>query len=116
MVPVQGARRARVAGRRDGAVTMLDTRHCRADNAPMKETSEISPAEWTQLACFNDHWRVILEDDQPVLVWSLAKGGYLEVLKRRAPLFRLSAKGRETLKWQSWGGVLAKPEPGTAVH
>ncbi len=82
----------------------------------MKETSGISPAEWTQLARFDDRWRVVLEDDQPVLVWNLVKGGYLEVLKRRAPLYRLSAKGRETLKWQSWGGVSAKPEPGTAVH
>ncbi len=94
----------------------LDIRCTRADNAPMRKTAEISPAEWTQLARFDDHWRVILEDDQPVLVWNLAKGGYLEVLKRRVPLYRLSAKGREILKWQSWGGVLAKPEPGTAVH
>ncbi len=85
-------------------------------DAFMTETSEISPAEWTQLARFGDHWRVVLEDDQPVLVWNLAKGGYLEVLKRRVPLYRVSAKGRETLKWQSWGGVSAKPEPGTAVH
>ncbi len=79
----------------------------------MREASEISPAEWTQLARFDDHWRVVLEDDQPVLVWNLAKGGYLEVLKRRVPLYRLSPTGRETLKWRSSVGVLAKPEPGT---
>ncbi len=85
-------------------------------DAFMRETSGITPAEWAQLARFDDHWRVVLGDDQPVLVWNLAKGGYLEVLKRRVPLYRLSAKGRETLKWQSWGGVSAKPEPGTAAN
>ncbi len=57
----------------------------------MSETTNISPTEWSQLARFDDHWRVVLEGDQPVLVWNLAKSGYLEVLKRRVPLYRLSA-------------------------
>lgn len=82
----------------------------------MRDTSDISSAEWTQLARFDDLWRVILEDDRPVDVWNLAKGDYLEALKRQVPLYRLSAKGRETLKWMSWGGVSARPEPGTSAH
>ncbi len=82
----------------------------------MSETTEISHAEWSQLARFDGHWRVVLEGDQPVLVWNLAKGGYLEVLKRRVPLYRLSTKGYETLKWQSCSSVPAKPEPGTTAH
>ena len=36
--------------------------------------------------------------------------------RSREPLYRLSAKGRETLKWRSSGGVSAKPEPGTAAN
>ena len=34
---------------------------------------------------------VILADDNAMLVRSLAKRGYLDVLKRRVPLYRVSA-------------------------
>ncbi len=54
-------------------------------------------AELEQLARFDEHWRVILGEDDPVLVWGLAKSGYLDVLKRRVALYRLSPLGRERL-------------------
>ena len=52
-------------------------------------------AEIEQLARFDEHWRLILAGDDPMLVRSLAKRGYLDVLKRRVPLYRLSDLGRE---------------------
>ncbi len=59
----------------------------------MRET--LSAAETVELARFDEHWRVILAGDDAMLVRSLAKRGYCDVLKRRVPLYRLSDLGRE---------------------
>ena len=60
--------------------------------------SEILTAvEIEQLARFDEHWRVTLAGDNRLLVLDLAKRGYLEVLKRRVPLYRLSDLGREAI-------------------
>ena len=62
----------------------------------MHET--LTDAEIKQLARFDEHWRVILGADDPILVRSLAKRGYLEVMKRRRPLYWLSDLGRKALQ------------------
>ncbi len=62
----------------------------------MRET--LTAAEIGQLARFDDHWRVILATDDPLLVQGLAKRGYLDVLKRRVPLYRLGAGARKVLR------------------
>ena len=54
--------------------------------------------EIAQLARFDEHWRVILAGDNRLLAGGLAQRGYLDVLKRRAPLYRLSDLGREALQ------------------
>ena len=54
--------------------------------------------EIEQLARFDEHWRVILAGDNRLLAGALAQRGYLEVLKRRVPLYRLSNLGREALR------------------
>ena len=60
--------------------------------------SEILTAlEIEQLARFDEHWRVILADDDAMLVRSLAKRGYFDVLRRRVPLYRPSDLGREAI-------------------
>ena len=59
--------------------------------------SDLSVPELEQLARFDEHWRVVLADDDPILVWELRKHGYLEALKRQPPLYRLSEKGGEAL-------------------
>ncbi len=60
--------------------------------------SEILTAlEIEQLARFDGHWRVCLAGDNRLLARSLAKRGYLEVLKRRQPLYWLSDLGREAI-------------------
>ena len=59
----------------------------------MHET--LTAAEIEDLARFDEHWRVILAGDDAMLVRSLAKRGYLDVLKRRVPLYRLNDLGRE---------------------
>ena len=60
--------------------------------------SEILTAlEIEQLARFDEHWRVTLAGDNRLLVSSLAQRGYLDVLKRRVPLYRLSDLGREQI-------------------
>ena len=48
----------------------------------------------------NHHVRLggILATDNAMLVRSMAKRGYLDVLKRRVPLFRLNDLGREALQ------------------
>jgi hypothetical protein len=51
-----------------------------------------------QLARFDEHWRVILGGDSGLLAQALANRGYLDVLKRRVPLYRLSDLGREALQ------------------
>ena len=62
----------------------------------MHET--LTAAEIEEIARFDEHWRVTLADDNAMLVWSLAKRGYFDVLKRRVPLYRLSDLGREALR------------------
>jgi len=64
----------------------------------MSETPFLTALEIAQLARFDEHWRVILAGDNVLLARSLAKRGYLDVLKRRVPLYRLSDLGRETLQ------------------
>ncbi len=60
--------------------------------------SEILTAlEIEQLARFDEHWRVLLAGDNRLLAQALAKRGYLDVLKRRVPLYRLSDQGREAI-------------------
>ena len=58
----------------------------------------LTAVEIEQLARFDEHWRVILAADDAMLVRSLAMRGYLEVLKRRVPLFRVSDLGRGALR------------------
>ncbi len=45
----------------------------------------LTALEIEQLARFDEHWRVILAGDNFMLVRSLAKRGYLDVLRRRVP-------------------------------
>jgi hypothetical protein len=60
--------------------------------------SEILAAlEIEQLARFDEHWRVILAGDNSLLAGSLAQRGYLDVLKRRVPLYRLTDLGRQAI-------------------
>ncbi len=60
--------------------------------------SEILTAlEIEQLERFDKHWRVTLAGDNRLLAQALAKRGYLDVLKRRVPLYRLSDLGREAI-------------------
>jgi len=58
----------------------------------------LTPVEIEELARFDEHWRVILAGDNAILVWSLAKRGYLDVLKRRVSLYRLNDRSREVLR------------------
>ena len=62
-------------------------------NGPIMEESRepLIAVEIEQLARFDEHWRVCLAGDNRLLVVALAKRGYLEVLKRRVPLYRVSA-------------------------
>ena len=53
--------------------------------------------EITQLARFDEHWRVILAGDNSMLAGNLAKRGYLDVLRRRVPLYRLTDLGRQAI-------------------
>ena len=56
------------------------------------------------LSRFGEHWRIILSEDNTMMGWSLAKRGYLDVLKRRVPLYRLNALGRAGLRISPQGG------------
>ncbi len=58
----------------------------------------LTAVEIEELARFDEHWRVILADDDGMLVRCLAKRGYLDVLKRRVPLYRLNDLGHEGLR------------------
>ncbi len=60
-------------------------------------SESLTALEIAQLARFDEHWRVILAGDNVLLARSLAKRGYLDVLKRRVPLYRLSDLGREAM-------------------
>jgi len=57
----------------------------------------VTAVEIEQLARFDEHWRVLLAGDNRLLAQALAKRGFLDVLKRRVPLYRLSDLGREAL-------------------
>ncbi len=57
----------------------------------------MTAAETEELGRFDEHWRVILADDNAMLVRSLAKRGYLDVLRRRVPLYRLNDLGRQAI-------------------
>ncbi len=58
----------------------------------------LTAVDLNQLARFDEHWRVILAIDNRLLALDLAKRGYLDMLKRRVPLYRLSDLGREALR------------------
>ena len=60
-------------------------------------SESLTALEIAQLVRFDEHWRVILAGDNVLLARSLAKRGYLDVLKRRVPLYRLNDLGREVL-------------------
>ncbi len=64
----------------------------------MSETPFLLAEEIAQLARFDEHWRVILAGDNRLLAGALAQRGYLDVLKRRVPLYRLNDLGREALQ------------------
>ncbi len=64
----------------------------------MSEIPILRAEEIEQLARFDEHWRVILAGDNRLLALDLAKRGYLDMLKRRVPLYRLSDLGREALR------------------
>ncbi len=61
----------------------------------MSET--LTALEIAQLARFDEHWRVIRAGDNRMLAVALASRGYLDVLRRRVPLYRLSDLGRDAL-------------------
>jgi hypothetical protein len=64
----------------------------------LREMARLTAAALAELAHFGEHWRVILSEDNSMLVRSLSKRGYHDVLKRRVPLYRLSALGRDGLR------------------
>ena len=64
----------------------------------MSETPSLLAEEIAQLARFDEHWRVLLAGDNRLLAQALAQRGYLDVLKRRVPLYRLNDLGREALQ------------------
>jgi hypothetical protein len=64
----------------------------------MSEIPFLLAEEIAQLARFDEHWRVLLAGDNRLLAQALAKRGYLDVLKRRVPLYRLSDLGRNALQ------------------
>ncbi len=57
----------------------------------------LTALEIKQLARFDEHWRVLLAGDNRLLAQALAKRGYLDVLKRRVPLYRLNDLGRQAI-------------------
>ena len=62
-----------------------------------RRDASVTAVEIEQLARFDEHWRVLLAGDNRLLAQALAKRGFLDVLKRRVPLYRLSDLGREAL-------------------
>ncbi len=58
----------------------------------------LTAVEIEQLASFDEHWRVIQAGDNVLLARALAQRGYLDVLKRRVPLYRLNDRGREAVR------------------
>lgn len=59
--------------------------------------TDLTAPQLQQLARFDTYWRVVLAGDDGLLVRQLRELGYLDILKRRTPLRRLSEKGREAL-------------------
>jgi hypothetical protein len=68
----------------------------------MNATKGLTQAELSQLARFDDHWRMVQEGDDPLLVWELRKRGYLDAIKQQPPLYRLSEEGRAALLVLRW--------------
>lgn len=73
--------------------------HCSAPSADFDAVNlfDITVRELEQLARFDEHWRIVLEGDDPLVVWELCKRGYLDILRRRVPHLKLSQKGEEAL-------------------
>ncbi len=63
----------------------------------MSEIPILTALEIEQLARFDEHWRVVLAGDNRLLAQALATRGYLDVLKRRVPLYRLTDLGRQAI-------------------
>jgi hypothetical protein len=57
----------------------------------------LTALEIEQLARFDEHWRVTLAGDNRLLAQALAQRGYLDVLQRIVPLYRLSDLGRQAI-------------------
>jgi hypothetical protein len=79
---------------------------------PSIPVADLTVPELEQLARFDQHWRVVLEGDDPLVVWELRKGGYLDLLKRRVPLFRLSDQQQAPLRWGPSSAWLTQVEVG----
>jgi len=60
----------------------------------MIDDRPLTEADLATLRRWDERWRVVLGDDDASAVWSLHKAGYLDRLKRRTSLFRLSEKGK----------------------
>jgi hypothetical protein len=80
----------------------------------MSET--LTVVEIEQLARFDEHWRVCLAGNNRLLAMALAKRGYLDVLKRWMPLYRLNDLGREALSDRAAAGLLAAEERAQIVE
>ena len=67
--------------------------------------SILRAVDLNQLARFDGHWRVILAGDNRLLALDLANRGYLDMLKRRVPLYRLPPVRPRRLRRRSrrWG-------------
>lgn len=63
----------------------------------MLDDPSLSEVDLAALRRWDGHWRVIQPGDDRGAVWSLHQGGWLDRLKRRVPLYRLSEKGRALL-------------------
>lgn len=57
----------------------------------------LSPAYLTEFRRWDEHGRVVLAGDDALAVWRLHKAGYLDKMKRRTPLYRLSERGRAAM-------------------
>lgn len=58
---------------------------------------DLTAADLDPLRRWDEHWRVVLAGDDDLAVWRLHEAGYLDKMKRRTPLSRLSDKGRAVL-------------------
>ena len=83
-------------GHKGGGMAKLKLAYGRGSGKP--SNSILRAEEIEQLARFDEHWRVILAGDNRLLALDLAQRGYLDMLKRRVPLYRLNDLGREALR------------------